>query len=222
MERKKTFTLSEVLITLVIVGIVAAITVPLIYASYTKEVTVQKLKKAYVTVCEIVKLSELDNGPLKDWEFDKTTNIEGVNSDFFKKYFEPYIVGMKKYGTNTSDKVAYPVNNIDGKYIFNILTWYILSDGTSVSMFSDGTDYCWIFVDINGSNNPNSLGKDIFMLEIQRKKTVIFSGHNVKDKSNDTDRNYSCKKATGQRFAGGYCGAWIQAAGWKIPDGYPW
>ena len=220
MKRKITFTLSEVLITLVIVGIVAAITVPLIYASYTKEVTVQKLKKAYTTVCDIIKLSELDNGPLKDWEFDTAYNQNGVDSDFFKKYFEPYIIGMKKYGTNTADKVSYPIHNIDKKRIFDNRVWYILSDGTGITTFYNGINYFWIFVDINGPNNPNNLGKDIFMLDIYRNGKVRFWGDTYKNYA--TERDYACKKGSSYQYAGGCCGAWIQAAGWKIPDGYPW
>ena len=212
------------MITLVIIGIIAAITVPLIYASYTKEVTVQKLKKAYIAVCDIVKLSELDNGPLKDWEFDTEYSSYGVNSDFFKKYFEPYIIASQKYGTLSPERVSYPVNNIDGQSVNNILVWYVLADGTGLTMFSAGasvgTKYCWVFIDINASNPPNRLGKDIFMLDIQRKKQVIFWGKSVKDYT--TGFGYACKKGTSYQYAGGYCGAWIQAAGWKIPEGYPW
>ncbi len=220
MKRKITFTLSEVLITLVIVGIVAAITVPLIYTSYQKEATVQKLKKSYAAVCDLVKLSELDNGPLATWEFDSTYNSYGVNSDFFKKYFEPYIITSKKYGAHSPDRVSYPVNNIDGQTANNILVWYVLADGTGLTMFSNGTYYCWILIDINASNPPNRLGKDIFMLDIYRNGKVRFWGDTYNNFINVF--GYACKKGSGYQYAGGSCGAWIQAAGWKIPNGYPW
>ena len=42
---KKAFTLSEVLITLGVIGIVAAITIPNLMGKYQKQVTVNKLKK---------------------------------------------------------------------------------------------------------------------------------------------------------------------------------
>ena len=215
---RKSFTLYEILISNVIIGIIAAITIPLIYTNYIKEVTVQKLKKGFASVCDIVKLSELDNGPLKDWEFDTAYNQNGVDSDFFKKYFEPYIIGTKKYGAHSPDRVEYPVNNIDGQRANNILVWYVLSDGTGLTMFSDGINYCWILIDINASNSPNRLGKDIFMLDIYRNGKVRFWG----DTNYASSTVYPCKKGTGAQYAGATCGAWIQAVGWKIPDDYPW
>lgn len=38
---------------------------------------------------------------------------------------------------------------------------------------------------------------------------------------NDTN-GYSCKTGTQGGYAGGYCGALIQADGWEIKDDYPW
>ena len=189
----------------------------MIYTSYQKEVTVQKLKKSYAAVCDLVKLSELDNGPLATWEFDSLENYDGVNSEFFKRYFEPYIIKLQKYKPVDSEDF-YGIHNIDGKKAISILRWYALPDGTGITMFSNGTYYCWIFIDINASNPPNRLGKDIFMLEIQMLKKVRFWG--TKDFANAF--GYACRKGTGYQYAGGYCGAWIQAAGWKIPEGYPW
>ena len=204
------------MITLVVIGIIAAITVPLIYTSYQKEATVQKLKKGYSAVCEIVRLSELDNGPLSTWEFDTSYNSDGVNSEFFKKYFEPYIVGTKKYGTALNQE--YRVHNINGKKALGISHWYVLADGIGLTMFSNGTNYCWVLIDTNASNPPNRLGKDMFMLDIYRYGKVRFWGSDM----NVRDGGYSCRKGSGEHYAGGYCGAWIQAEGWKIPDGYPW
>ncbi len=43
--KKQTFTLSEVLILLVIIGFIAAITVPVMYNTYLKQETISKLKK---------------------------------------------------------------------------------------------------------------------------------------------------------------------------------
>ena len=44
---KKAFTLAEVLITLGIIGIVAAMTLPTLIGKYQKKQTVTQLKKAY-------------------------------------------------------------------------------------------------------------------------------------------------------------------------------
>ena len=47
MKTKFGFTLAEVLITLGIIGVVAALTLPSLVTNYQKQVTVNKLKKFY-------------------------------------------------------------------------------------------------------------------------------------------------------------------------------
>ena len=62
------FTIAEVLITLGIIGIVAALTIPALVTGYQKNVTVESLKKVYSTLSQAVKLSEADNGFVSDWD----------------------------------------------------------------------------------------------------------------------------------------------------------
>lgn len=60
---KKAFTLAEVLITLGIIGVVAALTLPtLIQTNKNKEVET-KLQKIYSVMKQAILMSELDNGP---------------------------------------------------------------------------------------------------------------------------------------------------------------
>ena len=61
-RQKAAFTLAEVLITLGIIGIVAAMTMPMIVENTKKQQTVVQLKKAYSVLSQAVELSELDNG----------------------------------------------------------------------------------------------------------------------------------------------------------------
>ena len=67
------FTLAEVLITLGIIGVVSAITLPTVVQNYQKQATVAKLKKAYTTINQAILLSIAENGDYADW--DKTTEI---------------------------------------------------------------------------------------------------------------------------------------------------
>lgn len=62
------FTLAEVLVTLGIIGIVAALTIPTLVANYRKKVVVSKLKKVYSDLQQAVKLSEADNGTCDTWD----------------------------------------------------------------------------------------------------------------------------------------------------------
>jgi len=62
--KNKAFSLAEVLITLGIIGVVAAITIPTLMVNFQKEKTVIKLKKAYSTLYNVYNLSVSHNGPV--------------------------------------------------------------------------------------------------------------------------------------------------------------
>ena len=65
------FTLAEVLITLGIIGVVAAMTIPTLMTNYQKKSTATQLKKTYATISNAVRLSEEENGELSGWEFEE-------------------------------------------------------------------------------------------------------------------------------------------------------
>ena len=52
MSNKNAFTLAEVLITLGIIGVVAALTLPSLIQNYQKQVWVNQLKKSYSTISQ--------------------------------------------------------------------------------------------------------------------------------------------------------------------------
>ena len=56
------FTLAEVLITLAIIGVVTAITIPTVVTNYRKEVYVTQLKKAYTTVVQSFRMAMARDG----------------------------------------------------------------------------------------------------------------------------------------------------------------
>ena len=59
------FTLAEVLITLGIIGIVSAATIPIMLTNFKKRETVAKVKAAYSILSQAVKLSVEENGKRK-------------------------------------------------------------------------------------------------------------------------------------------------------------
>ncbi len=61
---KKAFTLAEVLITLTIIGIVAAMTIPTLMSKYKDQATVTKLKKAQSVLSNALLSATAKNGPL--------------------------------------------------------------------------------------------------------------------------------------------------------------
>ena len=61
-KKKAAFTLAEVLITLGIIGIVAAMTIPTLISNYQEKQTVSKLQKVYATLKNALEMAKVDNG----------------------------------------------------------------------------------------------------------------------------------------------------------------
>ena len=91
--RKRTaFTLAEVLITLGIIGVVAALTMPALIQNHRKQVVETSLRKFYSIVNQAVQMSELENGPSQNWEgcigyYDYMSCAEWYNK-YLKKYLK--------------------------------------------------------------------------------------------------------------------------------------
>ena len=83
--RKFGFTLAEVLITLGIIGVVAAMTLPALISNYKKAQTVSQLKASYSILSQAIKLSEVTNGEVKYWNYNLSSE------QFFKKYLKEYL-----------------------------------------------------------------------------------------------------------------------------------
>jgi prepilin-type N-terminal cleavage/methylation domain-containing protein len=63
--QKPAFTLAEVLITLAIIGVVAALTIPTVVRNYQKQETITRLKKAYSALANTTNLAMAEYGPLE-------------------------------------------------------------------------------------------------------------------------------------------------------------
>lgn len=64
---KKAFTLAEILITLGIIGVVAAMTMPVLIENYKKKQTVTQLKKIYSALQQSIQLSQNNYGDICNW-----------------------------------------------------------------------------------------------------------------------------------------------------------
>lgn len=68
--------MAEVLITLGVIGIVAAMTLPTVITKYRKQVTVTSLKKFYTVMAQAIEQSSLDNGSPEYWSIAPVKNGE--------------------------------------------------------------------------------------------------------------------------------------------------
>lgn len=226
LEKNCGFTLAEVLITLGIIGVVAALTIPTLMTAHKKHVTAAKLKRAVSSINQAIKLSESENGEVENW--DRTL----PQNEFMDKYFRPYmkITQVCNPVTDCGYKSTAPwiyLNGTErGDYSnpnFGDRTPFLTMDGFmyTYSIFPNDSDLIMsnnnriIIVDINGAEKPNQFGKDVFFLyRIEEEDSIIPYGAN----KTDGEIRRSCSK-TGDGF---YCAALIRANGWEIPNSYPW
>ena len=176
---KNGFTLAEVLITLVIVGVVAALTISPLVNTYVESSTVAKVKKGLSILGQAKKLAEAQNGSIEGWDFGEGYSAE-TNLQFWN-YLKPYISLAKDCGTQTDcyhTNAIYHLNGVNHGINHggdNNYHKFALSDGSVMyfrialsgkcSTSEGGLDNVCasFFYDVNGSKSPNTYGKDIFM-----------------------------------------------------------
>lgn len=221
------FTLAEVLITLGGIGVVAALTLPILIERHQKQVTVTLLKKAYTTLSQAFVSSVADNGNANDWVDTNDKLTEENIKEYFNQYWTPYLKGFKfctsqkSCGYNERPKAYngnYPMLDFFGGKRISILTadgMYMLfrsvggASGSGVETFSKMQQ---IFVDINAGKGPNMYGKDIFLFFLDLENARIYPyGYNYTD---DYINEY-CYGSSASSFWT-TCAARIMRDGWKI------
>jgi len=176
--KKFAFTLAEVLITLAIVGIVAAITIPGIVANHQKRALEAQFAKAYRTVHQVVNLATAQHGEMGSWDWgEEGVKLTREDADaFVKKYILPYLNAVKFCPTDKSTTGCFSdamYTWLDGSNARRISDdtrpQILLADGTSISIYmqschvnESGTCLDWQ-VDINGGKKPNRVGRDYFV-----------------------------------------------------------
>ena len=170
-KKKIAFTLAEVLITLGIIGIVAAMTIPTLISNYQKKQTVTKLQKAYSTLKNAFELAKAEHGDYTTWTWNQIPFSNGQRTQYFwDTYILPQLKVSKKCFPGKNGCSSYYVYTLNGQQIFNNTTHcaFVLNDGTVVSTWAgeDNSPYqhIWAFVDTNGFSAPNTIGKDIFTM----------------------------------------------------------
>lgn len=204
------FTLAEVLITLGIIGIVAAMTLPAIISSYKKIELENRFKKASSTIENAV-ISTVTEYAMDDLLTKKSNeNINGtipnelrneMNETFSSKLNIGHTYNLKTFSIG-ADSITHNANLkpvygfLTGKqvyplFVYNLEQKYILNDGTSVSLMkfqAHGVhDGLKVIFDTNGAfKGPNRFGYDIFIYD-----TGYWNGETC---NSDDTYSYGCYK----------------------------
>lgn len=215
--------MAEVLITLGIIGVVAAMTLPALVQSHRRHVIETSLAKFYSSINQAIKLSEAVNGDKKYWdELYSVQQEDGAYTGFneenesisyiwYQKYLAPYLKTTKVEIANSSDGMT-KCYFADGSMLaFWRNAWYF---------FPNAKDYA-VALSENGSSmfDKSMSGRKFFVFIFSVNKGVEPWGYNLSDeelKNGTYNRcvvNYTNEPAA--------CAAVIQRNGWKIPKDYP-
>lgn len=210
-KKNPAFTFAEVLITLGIIGVIAALTIPSLIQKADERATVTALKKAYSVVSNAYNLAVQENGTLDTWGM-VANDPEIINK------LKPYLNVTKDCTTVIQGcfpaGVAYIyIKNAGNNGIYDDSTnpKLRLADGTLIKASVPSAVYascnqatgtstalksvCGIYdIDINGDRPPNQIGKDLFRFWVTKYGIVptgsvsetSFTFANTCDNSNST------------------------------------
>ena len=240
------FTLAEVLITLAIIGIVAAMTIPNLILKYQKREFGARLAQTYSTLSNAVKMAQVEYGDISTWIYQKnygsSVDLDEGHADsslliqqYVEKYFLPYLKVSKNFGYSRLRDAGYSLYiTKDGRqYAGSSQSYYIIELNNGVALFfsynggadADNEDKFIlsnpiIFVDVNSKAGPNVLGRDFYLFTLSSRKNRLMA---YGEGNTYTSLYNSCKKNAGATiYSGLVCAALIQLDGWKITDDYPW
>ena len=183
MHLHSAFTLSEVLITIGIIGVVAAMTIPALNQKLSDQKNMSMLKKTYSILQQATNLVVSEHETPEYWGMvDDNDDVVTEIYNYYKPYFN-----MMRECQNSEGCWAYPTKNFDGsvywsahetsrcQFAFTLVTGVnVLMDIYPANMIStagDGESFgmgninydCLVFwVDVNADQLPNTIGRDIF------------------------------------------------------------
>ncbi len=227
---KKAFTLAEVLITLGIIGVVVALTLPVIVQNHIKETTVKKIQQNFSLFEQINKIGLIDNETFYDWDASVDRGV--IAENFVKEFLIPNTKIMKNCGFDRNGgcfpKKIYYLNGEElANSTNNISQYLVLGNGTCIYLNAqtaspEGGNLIAAVMDTNGFSGPNRVGRDIFEFKIGKDGIVTYK--NAFNQSREyylsQGRWYNCNKKA--KYAGFSCINVIIQDGFKIGKGYPW
>ncbi len=226
----KGFTLSEVLITLGIIGVVAALTIPTLIQNVSNRDVETKLKKFYTTINEAHKFAEAEFGNDNLWFSDTSgpildnngNPIEGSSKQriWFEKYFAKYLKIQKVEVDETGTPIFYFMDGTALSFASHTTRdWILYTEDPAKCLkkhvsIDDAAGCCVFYFNYLPGTIEQSDPEDDYWADLRGKGIVPYKYAWMGSISKMQD---NCKPGNN----GKYCTALIAMNGWKIPDNYP-
>ena len=204
---RKAFTLAEVLITLVIIGVIGALTVPALIQNTQKQEYVSALKKAYSTLSQAAQMIAAEEGAPKcddgGWAcsaqeahnmikkyINNVKECEKKEGCYNPKYFTQ-LSGRKEGIDRDSDWEYYNLIFADGM-VFGIASGWVSKNCSGSSGNFDRGVCVNSYIDVNGEKGPNTIGRDVFGFFIKEDGALYPTGCGHISSCNQNANGWEC------------------------------
>ena len=218
-RRKQAFTLSEVLITLGIIGVVAALTIPSLIQKYNEKVWITSYLRVYSILENAYRLALNELGPVENWdgvtvEYENGRfKVVGYENEFLYNTFKPYLKISSEFleakgpwgkSVNCMPDTSYYLNGNkvgnSGELGRHVPTVALMSGECITFGGANATHHSFFWLDTNGKKGPNTLGKDQFVFGLAKERLAPYAWQ-------DTARE--CNIHDSADRMGLSCGSWI-------------
>ena len=157
---KKGFTLAEVLVTLGIIGVVSAMTVPTLMQNYQRKSYVTQLHKVYNELSQALLQYQTDRNAIN---IKEAGLISGTAIDAFMRNYFKIVLYCQELEPCFATKTEY--KKLNGEYVdFSSSFSYVLASGAAIRPAYLNNGNINIVLDVNGRQGPNVWGRDIFYM----------------------------------------------------------
>ena len=220
------------LVTIGIIGIVAAMTLPGLIQNYQKSVVENKLKTCYSLISNAVKMAEADYGTgfeftvPEELENDANNNSFEQNEAIFNKYFKKYIKVTEEYPKNSKEFVARGFNGGASTDYGNMSKCVKLVNGIGLCFFARGGTRGQFTVFLKPNKTTKIEGKDVFSFRLDRSKgafwtSIIDTSRYTRDELIQGCVSESNHPLLADWYRSDVCTVLIMQNNFTIPEDYP-
>lgn len=240
---KKAFTLGEILMGLVIIGVLSALLIPVMFNTYGNKVTTSKLKKTCAQITNAAKhiivdehANEISPSTPDDTTLENTLSIDvytdtagfyitsaGVKTSnatqgaqfFLEKYIKHTETNCGQGGSAKCVASAYRASN--GTALGTFPTDYFCiktnNDAAVCAKFNTTGNYTSVLIDVNGREQPNITGSDVFVMRITSDGQL----EDLSQSGCSQSKNISGESNDIVKYSAG-CFHRILSASWRVAD----
>ncbi len=162
MKKMFAFTLSEVLVTMSIIGVISALTVPTLINNYQRKTQVVQLRKSINDVVNAIDMYITEEGKTSF----KATPLFANLDDFISQKLKVLKTCEAEATGCFANEQYMPVGAGTGTNFECAGQSYVLANSSAICMTKGNDDLISVNIDVNGTEGPNIGGRDMYIFYI--------------------------------------------------------